>query len=57
MPTPRERFVEALQFLHDLQQKGIVGISYRRYTQSEVSGNTFKKWIHPGSNERLVHCY
>ena len=26
MATPRERFVEALQFLHDLQQKGIVGI-------------------------------
>ncbi|GLU52650.1 hypothetical protein Dfri01_21110 [Dyadobacter frigoris] len=26
MATPRERFVEALQFLHDLQQKGGVGI-------------------------------
>ncbi|WP_221389929.1 Fic family protein [Dyadobacter sp. NIV53] len=26
MATPRERFAEALQFLHDLQQKGIVGI-------------------------------
>lgn len=26
MATPRERFVEALKFLQELQKKGIVGI-------------------------------
>lgn len=52
MATPRERFVEALQFLHDLQQKGIVGIhtddlSSRKYREI-LSKNGFIREVTKG---------